>query len=203
MSIEKKIETSVKQVLQTTTVGRAKQLLRDRSGLKVLSLISFIESALPLPILTDPFLIAAILVDKKNTIKLVLFTTTASLLGGLVAYFVATFFFDTIAVAITPQIAEELDRIITTNESSTFVLTIVGAVTPIPYTIIAWVVAITEGSLLAFILASIIGRGLRYSIVGYCTYKFGIQAVSYIKKYIGLTSVLVFILAGLFFWLKM
>ncbi|MCA9360616.1 hypothetical protein H6785_01500 [Candidatus Nomurabacteria bacterium] len=203
MSFEEKIETNVKQVLETSTVSKAKQVLQARSGISLISTISFFESALPLPILTDPFLIAAVLADRKNTFRLVLATTIASTLGGLFAYFSALYFFEFLSGFMSPDIMQQFNEMISSNESSTFVLTLVGAMTPIPYTLVAWSVAVLKGSIIALIIASIIGRGLRYAIVGYCVYKFGPLAVSYIKRYLGLVSILVLILAGLFFWMKM
>lgn len=203
MSFEEKIETGVKQVLETNTVGKAREVLQARSGIKVLSAISFLESALPVPILTDPFLIAAILADRKNAFRLVVATTLTSVLGGVCAYFGALFFFETLSVWMSPEVMQQFNELVETNTSSTFVLTIVGAVTPIPYTVVAWVVAVLKGSPLAFVTASILGRGGRYTIVGYCVYRFGPLAISYVKRYVGLTSILVLILAGLFFWLKM
>jgi len=203
MSLKQKIEASVKQVLETNTVSKAKEILRARSGVKVMAIISFVEGALPLPVLTDPFLVAAILVDKKNTFKLILATTLSSVLGGLLAYFMALFFFETLASLMSPGALAQFNSVADSSTSSTFVLTMVGAVTPVPYTIVAWAVAVLNGNVFAFIAASLLGRGLRYSIVGYSVYHFGHLAVSYSRRYIAVTSVLVFILAGLFFWLKM
>ena len=98
---------------------------------------------------------------------------------------------------------EEFQSLITGNEANTFVLTIVGAATPIPYTIVAWVVAVIEGNLWVFIGASILGRGLRYTIVGWSIYKFGPTAIAYAKRYLGLTSILILILVALYVWHKM
>ncbi len=203
MSVEQKLESGVKQVLETNTVTKAKEVLRARSGVRVLTLISFVEATLPLPLLTDPFLAAAILVDKKNAFKLILATTISSVLGGLCAYFIALFFFETLSSLMTPGTMAQFNNLVDSSSSSTFVLTMIGAVTPIPYTIVAWVVAVLKGNIFAFLIASFLGRGLRYVIVGYCVYNFGHLAVSYAKRYIGLTSILVFLLAGLFFWYKM
>lgn len=203
MSLEREIENSVKQVLETNTVGKAKQVLEARSGVKALSIISFLESALPLPIFTDPFLIAAILIDKKNTHRLILATTIFSVLGGVAAYLMAHFFFEALSSLASPAAMAEFNNLVSSSDSNAFVVTLIGAVTPVPYTITAWVVAVMQGSLLAFVTASIIGRSFRYVIVGYCVYHFGPLAVTYAKRYVGLASVLILILAGLFFWYKM
>ena len=100
-------------------------------------------------------------------------------------------------------IVEQFQSMSVANEGGTFMLTLVGAMTPVPYTIVAWVVAVIKGGLPAFVAASAIGRGARYIIVGYCTYHFGQLAIDYARRYVGLTSILVFILAGLYIWFKM
>ncbi len=203
MPLEQKIEEKVEGVLQASSVTKAKQLLRSRYGTAILAGISFIESALPVPILTDPFLAAAILINRSKASSLVVITTISSVIGGITAFAMAAFFFDLIQGWMTPALAEEFNVLVNSNGSSAFVLTLVGAVTPVPYTLVAWVVSVIKGSLGAFIIASVLGRGFRYAVVGYATYRFGPQAVSYAKRYLGVTSVIVIILAALYIWLKM
>jgi membrane protein YqaA with SNARE-associated domain len=203
MSIESGLETGVKKMWAANTVEKAAEVLRSRFGAYILALVSFVESALPVPILTDPFLIAAILADRAKAIRLILITTVFSVIGGVCAYLMAWFFFDALLELMSPGIVDEFHHIINGGQSSTMVLTLVGAVTPIPYTVVAWVVAVLKGSLMVFIAGSILGRGFRYIVVGYATYKFGPLAVSYAKRYIGITSIILLVLAAVFFWLKM
>jgi membrane protein YqaA with SNARE-associated domain len=203
MSFERKLETKVDKVLQTNTVGRARQVLQDRSGIKIISWVSFIEAFLPVPILTDPFLIAAILADKKNTFKLIFATTLFSVLGGVAAYLSAWYFFELLVNLMSNSMQTEFNDLIATNETGTFIFTIVGAITPVPYTFAAWGVAILKGNLLTFVVASIIGRGFRYLLVGYSTYRFGEKAIQYAKKYIILSSIILFLVLILLVWLKM
>lgn len=201
--IETQIETQVEKVLATNSVGTAKKLMQSRSGAWVVAVISFIESALPIPILTDPFIVAAILVDRANTMRIIVVAIITSVMGGVAAYYMAYFSFALIMSWMTPGMTSQFETLVATNQSSTFILTLIGAVTPVPYTIVAWVVAVINGNILVFIAASLLGRGLRYAIVGVCVYRFGPLAISYAKKYIGITSVIVCLLAALVIWLKM
>lgn len=203
MSIEKSLETEVEKLLETNTISGAKKIFKAKSGVITLSAISFIESALPLPLLTDPFLAAAILIDRINVNRLILATTVSSVLGGVFAYLSAAYFFDVLVHYLSPETIKIFQSIIDSNQSSIFVLSLLGAVTPIPYTIVAWVVGVIDGSLMIFILASLLGRGFRYAIVGYTTYKFGLLATTYAKKYIGLASVILILLGIIYFWVKM
>ncbi|MCA9355558.1 hypothetical protein KC865_03355 [Candidatus Kaiserbacteria bacterium] len=202
-TLEKDLEVQVEQVLHSKSVGRVQKLLRSKSGVLMISIISFLESALPIPIITDPFLIAVILANRTKTALLVATTVVSSVVGGLFAFAVASLFFDTMVGYLSPEIMAEFQTMVSSNQSDTFMLTLVGAITPVPYTIVAWVVAVIEGGVITFILASVIGRGLRYFIVGYCTYRFGPLAISYAKRYIVLTSVIVLGLTVLYIWLKM
>lgn len=199
----KHIDETVEKVLETQSIGRAQRLMQSRSGVWIVSMISFVESALPIPILTDPFLAAAILLNRQNTVKIVVFSTAASVLGGLFAYASAVLFLDVLLGWMTPAMAEQFQTIVSNQESNTAILTLVGAVTPVPYTFVAWAIPVIKGSLLTFLLVSIVGRGFRYVVVGYCTYQFGPAALQYARKYLGLTSLLILLLAVAFLWYKM
>ena len=177
--------------------------MKSRSGLWIIGMISFVESALPIPILTDPFLAAGILLNRQRATLIVILTTLASVLGGVFAFVSAAYFFEILSQYMSAQMTEEFNRIVTNDSASTGVLTLVGAVTPIPYTLVAWAAAVIEGSLLVFILVSVFGRGLRYAIVGYCTYWFGPSALKYAQRYLGFTSLVILVLAAAFVYLKM
>lgn len=199
MSLEKDLEVKVEAVLHANTVQRATEIIRSRFGTSILAVISFVEAALPLPLLTDPFLIAAVLLDRTRTVRLVLVTTLASAVGGVVAYVMALFFLEHLLDLMSPGVVEQFNILVDGNDSSTLMLTLVGAITPVPYTIVAWVVAVLQGSLAVFILGSVLGRGFRFAIVGYSTYRFGPLAVSYAKRYLGITSLIVLVIAILYF----
>lgn len=197
------IDQKVEKVLETQSVSRAQKMMQSRSGLFIVSMISFVESALPLPILTDPFMAAGILLNRSKAVSIVFFVTLASVLGGLFAFASATLFFDIIVGYLTADMATQLNDIVANNDGNTLVLTIVGAVTPIPYTLVAWAIALIKGNLLVFLVASFVGRGLRYAVVGYCTYKFGPAALTYARRYLALTSLLILVLTILYVWYKM
>lgn len=199
----KQLDIEVNKVLETDSVSKAQKILKSRSGLWMISIISFFESALPLPILTDPFLVAAILANRQNAVRIVALTTLASVLGGVFAYYSAVLFFEVILKFMTAGMVEQFQSLVASNQSNTFVITILGAITPVPYTMVAWVVAVLNGSIWVFAAASALGRGLRYVIVGYSVYRFGPLAISYAKKYIGVISVVVLIIALIYLWLKM
>lgn len=194
-------KTVIDTVLETKTVTRAQQLMQSRSGTIMLAVISFFESLLPIPIVTDPFLAAAIMVNRTKVVSLVLLTMVSSVVGGFCAYLMAVLFREFLLETLTPDMLAMLQSYVAGEQQDTFILTILGAVTPVPYTIIAWAVAITKGSPLIFILGSIVGRTFRYGVVGWSTYKFGPLALAYAKKSILLTSAIIFLAVGIYIWL--
>ncbi len=203
MSLEKDIEHKIEEVLEADTVTKATAVIKSRFGLTTLGVLSFLESALPVPIVTDPFIIAAILVDRTRTAKIIVVSTLSSVAGGVVAYFMAVFFFD-LLINYLPQVAvEEFYTLLAENEASTLIVTLLGAITPIPYTTTAWVVGVLNGSLLVFLVGSLIGRSFRYVIVGYSTYYFGALALKYAKQYIGIISIFLILIAVAYFLFNM
>jgi membrane protein YqaA with SNARE-associated domain len=202
-TLEKKLDEKVDEILATNTISKAQEIMASRKGLWLIAVISFIESATPIPVVTDPFMMAAILLDRANYLRTIFITTVASVLGGIAAYFTAYFFIDVLLNLFSPTVSFELARFTTNTEHSTFVLTLIGAFTPVPYTFTAWAIGLMQGSLIPFIAASIIGRGGRYIIGGWLTYRFGTQAVARARRSIGITSVILIILAAGYFWLKL
>jgi membrane protein YqaA with SNARE-associated domain len=199
----KEIDTKMEQVLINPTVGRAQKILQSKLGLWLIALISFIESALPVPLITDPFLIAGVLLNRQKAVLVVFITVVSSILGGLFAYVSALLFLEVLMQFMSPVMVEEFNSLVSDANTNTFVITILGAITPIPYTIVAWVIAALQGSIVTFLIASIIGRTFRYSIVGYSVYRFGPAASQYARRYIGFTSIVIFILVGILVWYKM
>lgn len=196
-------QTILERILATQSLKKAQALTRSKYGTAILGTISFLESLLPIPIVTDPFLVAAIMAERKHAFRLFLITTVTSVIGGFCAYLMALLFRDWLFAMLSPELIHTLEGFVAGNMEDTFLLTIIGAVTPVPYTIIGWAVAITHGNPLVFILGSIVGRSFRYGVVGWFTYKFGPAALTYAKKSILITSAIIFVFAALYIWHKM
>jgi len=160
------------------------KFFQSKVSLWIVGLISFIESALLVPIITDPFMVAYILANRNKTVWAVVVTTATSVAGGVAAYFMAYFFSELVFSYLSPPTLEHFAVLTEEARSKTLMLTILGAITPIPYTLVGLAIGFVKGSLVVFILASIFGRGLRYVVVGYLTYQFGAQASLHIKRHL-------------------
>lgn len=201
--MKEKIEQQVEQVLQGQTANRLHTLLQSRLGLWLIAAISFFESALPVPLITDPFMVAGILANRAKTLQIIVITITSSIMGGIAAFAMATYFFDVLNQYMTTSMQAEFQSVVAFGHSDTLVTTLTGSVTPIPYTITAWVVAAAGGSIWLFIGASVAGRSFRYGVVGYCTYLFGPAALRYARRSLAVSSVVVLIAVVLYVWLKL
>lgn len=175
-------------------------LLGMRYGMWILGIISFVESSLLLPIITDPFLVAYILAHRSRAISAVIVTTVTSIAGGFVAFITAAFFLELIMKWTSDATTAQFYQLVAQIQDSTFVLAFLGAVTPVPFTLVALAAGAIKGNLVLFLLGGLVGRTLRYGLVGYLTYKFGDHAVAIVKKQIALITIVTFIACGLYFY---
>lgn len=178
------------------------RLLRSKFGLWIIGLISFIESALLVPIITEPFMVAYILVNRSRALAAVVCTTVTSVAGGVASYYMAFFFSNLVLGYLSPATLEHFSALAEQVRSETFVLTILGAVTPIPYTLVGLATGFVKAELWIFIVASFLGRGFRYALVGYLTYRFGEQAMQYITQHLRLATLGIIVLVGLYIVFK-
>jgi len=189
---QKKLQMHTERV-----AGLTAGLLRSGYGIWVLGLISFIESFLVVPIITDPFLVMYILANRRCVWRAVAVTTVTSLLGGFLAYVLAAVFFEFVAVHyLTGSTGELFYTVADGFKDNTFTFTLLGAITPVPYTIVALAVGFVEGNLAAFLVASLVGRGGRYILVGLLTKRFGEAAVGLARERV--RTVTLFLLAAVF-----
>lgn len=175
-------------------------ILRSRFGLWAVAGVSFIESALLIPVVTDPFLVAYILANKTAVFRAAIVTTFASLLGGLFAYAIAFLFYEFIATQyLTGSVGEQFYEIVDEFKQGVFWVTLAGAVTPIPYTLVAFGAGFMKANPLVFIAATLIGRGGRYMLVSYLTYRFGDRALAIARRHLLLVSAILFLTAAIYF----
>mgnify|MGYP000612505049 CR=1 FL=1 len=191
------IVTFIERVaLNTATFFRA------RYGVWFLGFVSFLESAFPIPLVTDPFLVAYILAVRTGLWRGVVITTMASVLGGIVAYLMAAGFYEVLErTVLTGGMASEFQQIIDRLQNGAFWITLAGAFTPVPYTVVGLAAGFVGANLFLFILASFIGRGLRYLIVGWVTYRFGDQALAIARQRILVVSLLGLLIGLVYVWL--
>ena len=182
---------------------KASDLLRSRYGLSFLGMVSFVESALPVPLITDPFLVAYLLAVRSRVVAAVVVTTAASLLGGLLAYLGAVYFTEVTLTFLTPSMAADFYAVTDRFRDDTLWLAIVGAITPLPYTIVAMAAGAIKGDLLFFLLGSLLGRGFRYALLAALTVRYGDRALRLAERHLFLATGVVAVLLGAYLAYKL
>lgn len=159
--------------------------LRSKHADWVLAAVSFTESVFA-PILIDPFLVALILARRERWVRYIVIATLSSVLGGLVAYFLGLLFFEYVgAWLITMYGFEEQFLYVSEKlDSNGFVFVLLGALTPIPYKLVAIASGVGQINVVTFLFASVVGRALRMGLVGGATYLVGPHAILVLRKHL-------------------
>lgn len=159
--------------------------LRSRYAGWILGLIAFAES-LFLPVLIDPFLVALILANRSRWLYYSTISVVFSIAGGLVAYVLGLVFFDTVGQKLIDMygLSAEFASMSASLDANGFVFVLIGAITPIPYKLVALASGFGQIHFATFLLASIFGRIIRLGLVGYIAYAVGPHAIPLFRKHL-------------------
>jgi membrane protein YqaA with SNARE-associated domain len=146
----------------------------ERQKVFWLSVISFIESSF-FPIPPDPFLMLAVINKPQKWLKYFFFVSLFSVLGGIFGYFIGLFFFDLIGASIIEfySLEKQFELVFGLFNKYSFIAIFVSAFTPIPYKIFTIASGLFGINFFVFVLASLIGRPMRFFIVAYLMKVFG------------------------------
>ena len=166
---------------------------------RLMMLFAVLESVI-IPIPVDPLLVATVLARPARWVRLTAGCTIASVIGGGIGWALG----GVLGVGIE-EILGMLPAAIAAPEKFTAVqagfvefgmlLVFIGAFTPLPYKVIAVSAGIAGIALIPFLLASLVGRGLRFAIIAGIARHHGNA-----KIVMALLSALVFLFGGAF-WL--
>ena len=160
-----------------------------------LYLISFLESIF-FPIPTDIFLIPKALINKERAVKLAIYTTFFSVLGGVAGYMIGYFFYDEIGIQIIEKfnLIDEFNLFSKSINEYGYLFIFIAGFTPIPYKIAAITSGLVNISLVGFILFSVISRGPRFIVEALLCKYLGKKAEKIIRDYSFLFTILLLIL---------
>lgn len=170
-----------------------------------LALLSLLESfVLPFPP-PDVMLAPMSLAKPDKAMRFATITLLASVLGGLIGYAIGAFLFHLIQpLLIDWGYQARFEMVTRWFEQWGFWAVLVAGFSPVPYKLFTLSAGVLGLALLPFIMASIIGRGLRFFLVAWCLSKFGpaIEAklIRYIER-IGWTVVIILVLVIGFYYL--
>ena len=160
-----------------------------------LYLISFFESIF-FPIPTDIFLIPKALINKDRAVKLAIYTTIFSVLGGVAGYMIGHFFYDEIGIQIIEKfnLIDEFNLFSKSINEYGYLFIFIAGFTPIPYKIAAITSGLVNISLVGFIFFSVISRGPRFIAEALLCKYLGKKAEKIIRDYSFLFTILLLIL---------
>ena len=166
----------------------------------LLGCIAFFESIIfPIPVDIFTFTLSAAHPKKWFTYAWV--ATTFSVLGAVAGYYLGFYLFDTFGNALIELYGyeEEFQKVVMLFEDNTFLVTFTAAFTPIPYKVFTLAGGALEVDLLAFVVSSILGRGLRFFTEAWLPYKYGKQFAKVVQKHLNTLSWVVLGLAIIYF----
>lgn len=160
-----------------------------------LYLISFFESIF-FPIPTDVFLIPKALINKERAVKLAIYTTFFSVLGGVAGYMIGYFFYDEIGIQIIEKfnLIDEFNLFSKSINEYGYLFIFIAGFTPIPYKIAAITSGLVNISLVGFVFFSVISRGPRFIVEALLCKYLGKKAEKIIRDYSFLFTILLLIL---------
>ena len=157
---------------------------------KILGFISMIESIIfPLPV--DPFLAGLTLAVPSKAFKFALICTIGSVMGGVIGWLLGYLIGPSIENLFLnfPWFTEEkFNAVKFAYKENGMLIIFLGAFTPLPYKIITITSGIAEVNIIAFVLMSILGRGIRFFIVAYLVKFFGKPALLFLQKHLLISS---------------
>lgn len=149
----------------------------------------------------DVFLLVILINNGVRWIHYSLLTTTASVLGGVFGYLIGFFFFDLFGELIinTYHLQSQMAMVSQMFSQNAFWTIFVSAFTPIPFKVFTISAGFFKINFFTFLVASLIGRGLRFFAVGYIVKVFGKRVAKSAFKYfnwilLGLVLIVVLIL---------
>jgi len=163
------------------------ELASNRRSNIYLGIVSFIESSF-FPIPPDVMVVPMVLAKKSSYLKIFFIATIFSVLGGIFGYLVGYLFIDLAMYVIEFYNYENkvLKLKMDLSQGSGMVIWLgtlfLAGFTPLPYKVFTITSGLIGFDILAFIIISLISRGLRFFLVSFLTFKFGEKFVSFVEQ---------------------
>ena len=179
-----------------------KRLAGHRRAEPALFAVSFAESSF-FPIPPDVMLIPMVQSRPDRWVWLAALCTFASVLGGIAGYALGYFLFDAFAQPALESLGkvEKMEEFRARVEGAGALGVFGAALTPFPYKVITIMSGALKIGFGVFMVASVLGRSLRFFLVAWIVKRFGAQAEAIMKEHFALFTIALFALAALLYWL--
>jgi membrane protein YqaA with SNARE-associated domain len=143
-----------------------------------LAIISFIESSF-FPIPPDVMIVPMVIAKKNDYFKIFIIATLFSTLGGVLGYFIGSYFLD-FGMSVVAFYGYE-DKVLSLKSSLTngtgfyiwLATLFLAGFTPLPFKVFTITSGMIGFNLLIFIIICLFSRSLRFFIVSYLSFKLG------------------------------
>ena len=143
-----------------------------------LAIVSFVESSF-FPIPPDVMIVPMVIAKKNDYLKIFIIATLFSTLGGLLGYFIGSYFLD-LGMSVVGFYGYE-DKVLNLKSNLTMgtglyiwlATLFLAGFTPLPFKVFTITSGMIGFNLLIFLFICLISRGLRFFIVSYFSFKFG------------------------------
>ena len=170
-----------------------------------LAFVSFIESTI-FPIPPDTLLAPMVIASPHRAYRLAAICAVASVLGGVVGYFIGVLAFEQIGTRLIDHFAlgDSFAALTERYERLGGVAVLIAAVTPIPYKAVTIFSGAAGFPLAAFIVFSAVGRTARFMLVAWIMKRFGEPMRQLIeRRAMEVTLVGALIVVAFFVWTRL
>ena len=154
------------------------QLAAHKSSKTFLAIVSFMESSF-FPIPPDVMIVPMVIAKNNDYLKIFLIATLFSTLGGILGYFIGSYFLD-VGMSVVGFYGYE-DKVLSLKENLTkgtglyiwLATLFLAGFTPLPFKVFTITSGMIGFNLFIFFFICLVSRGLRFFIVSYLSFKFG------------------------------
>ena len=179
-------------------------LAAHKSSKIFLAIVSFVESSF-FPIPPDVMIVPMVVAKKNDYLKIFIIATLFSTLGGVLGYFIGSYFLD-FGMSVVNFYGYE-DKVLNLKDGLTkgtglyiwLATLFLAGFTPLPFKVFTITSGMIGFNLFIFLIICLFSRGLRFFIVSYFSFKFGDTFNKFMKTkaamwftIIGIVIVLIF-----------
>jgi len=186
-------------------------LAAHKRSKKFLAIVSFMESSF-FPIPPDVMIVPMVIAKKNDYLKIFIIATLFSTLGGILGYFIGSYFLDA-GMSVVNFYGYE-DKVLNLKNNLTkgtglyvwLATLFLAGFTPLPFKVFTITSGMIGFNLFIFIFICLFSRGLRFFIVSYLSFKFGDTFNNFIKadasKWFTILGILIVVIVGTIYFVN-
>ena len=189
----------------TELYQKSLQLAAHKSSKVFLGIVSFMESSF-FPIPPDVMIVPMVIAKKNDYLKIFLIATIFSTLGGVLGYFIGSYFLN-VGMSVVEFYGYE-DKVLSLKDNLTkgtglyiwLATLFLAGFTPLPFKVFTITSGMIGFNLFIFFFICLISRGLRFFVVSYLSFKFGDTFNKFMQteaaKWFTILGILIVIMVG-------